>query len=215
MAASEFPFIIKVCGITREDDLEASVEAGANAIGFNFYPRSPRFLSPTRARQLAQLMQGAFIKVGVFVNPTEDELLEIASQVPLDVMQLHGDQLPANLADSFRVWRGGDADMDRTSLDPAVEAWLLDTPTPLHGGSGKRFDWSQAVDFPGRAIVAGGLDGDNVAAAIQTAKPWGVDACSRLEASPGQKDPALVKLFVENALAEFRSRMPVHTEMHS
>lgn len=215
MAAAEFPFIIKVCGITREDDLEASVEAGANAIGFNFYPKSPRFLSPMRARRLAQLMPGAFMKVGVFVNPSEDELLEIAAQVPLDVMQLHGDQLPANLADSFRVWRGGDAHMDRTSLDPAVEAWLLDTPTPLHGGSGRTFDWSQAVDFPGRAIVAGGLDGDNVAAAIQKAKPWGVDACSRLESSPGQKDPALVKLFVENALAEFRSRMPEHTEMHS
>lgn len=215
MAAADFPFIIKVCGITTEDDLEASVEAGANAIGFNFYGKSPRFLTATRARQLARLMQGRFIRVGVFVNPSEDKLLEIASNVPLDVLQLHGNEMPENVANSFRVWRGGHAHVDRTMLDPAVEAWLLDTPTPLHGGSGKTFDWALAASFPARAIVAGGLDGDNVAAAIQAAKPWGVDACSRLESKPGQKDPARIKLFVENALAAFRSQMPLPTEMHT
>jgi len=213
LAASELPFVIKVCGITTEDDLETSVEAGANAIGFNFYAKSPRFIKTERARQLAQLQQGAFIKVGVFVNPSDDELLDIASRVPLDVLQVHGDQTPANLANSFRVWRGGRADMDRTALDPAVEAWLLDTPTPLHGGSGKTFDWSLAAGFPRRAIVAGGLDGDNVAAAIRAAHPWGVDACSRLEAAPGRKDPERIKLFVESALAAFRSEIPLHTEM--
>src|SRR5271168_4676159 len=98
-------FAAKVCGITTEEDLETSVEAGANAIGFNFYPKSPRFVKTDRARQLARLMQGGFIKVGVFVNPSEDELLEIASRVPLDVLQVHGDRAPANLANSFRVWK--------------------------------------------------------------------------------------------------------------
>jgi phosphoribosylanthranilate isomerase len=215
LGPTNIPFIVKVCGITTEEDLETSVEAGANAIGFNFYAKSPRYLTMTRARQLARMMQGKFIKVGVFVNPSEDELLEIASHVPLDILQLHGEQAPAHLANSFRVWKGGHASVDRTALDPAVEAWLLDTPTPLHGGSGRTFDWSLAADFPRRAIVAGGLDGDNVAEAIRTAKPWGVDACSRLESKPGQKDATRIKHFVENALAAFRSQMPLQTEIHS
>jgi phosphoribosylanthranilate isomerase len=213
--ADEIPFIIKVCGITTEDDLETSVEAGANAIGFNFYSKSPRFLTTARARQLAQLLPGAYIKVGVFVNPSEDDLLEIASHVPLDVLQLHGDKVPQHLANSFRVWKSAHATIDRTSLDPAVEAWLLDTPTEQHGGSGKTYDWSLAADFPGRAIVAGGLDGDNVATAIRTANPWGVDACSRLESKPGEKDQLRIKHFVENALAAFRLQTSLHSEMHS
>lgn len=215
MANAPAPFIIKVCGITTEDDLETAVEAGANAIGLNFYAKSPRYLTLRRARQLAKILPGAYIKVGVFVNPSEDELLEIASNVPLDVLQLHGEQAPAHLASSFRVWRGSHAKVDRAKLDPAVEAWLLDTPTPEHGGSGKTFDWTLAADFPQRAIVAGGLDGDNVAAAIDAAKPWGVDACSRLECAPGKKDPARIKDFVENALAAFRALRPEHSEMHS
>jgi phosphoribosylanthranilate isomerase len=209
------PFIIKVCGITSAEDLETAVEAGANAIGFNFYAKSPRFLTAVRARQLAQAVRAPYIKVGVFVNPTEEELFEIASQVPLDVLQLHGDSAPIHLASSFRIWQGGHATIDRTSLDPSVEAWLLDTPTPKHGGSGKTFDWSLAADFPARAIVAGGLDGQNVASAIRTASPWGVDACSRLETKPGEKDPARIKQFVEAALTAFRSQPKIHSEMHS
>ena len=142
-------------------------------------------------------------------------MLEIASQVPLDVLQLHGDQMPSRLANSFHVWRGGHATIDRTSLDPAVEAWLLDTPTPQHGGSGRTYDWSLAADFPQRAIVAGGLNGDNVAAAIQMANPWGVDACSLLESQPGHKDPARIEHFVENALAAFRLQTSLHSETRS
>lgn len=214
-AADALPFLIKVCGVTAEEDVETAVEAGANAIGFNFYAKSPRFLTAARALQLARLLPGAYLKVGVFVNPSEDELLEMASSVPLDVLQLHGDQAPAHLANSFRVWKGCHAHIDRTSLDPAVEAWLLDTPTPEHGGSGKSFDWSLAADFPQRAIVAGGLNGDNVAEAIQTAKPWGVDACSRLEAQPGKKDQARIKHFVESALAAFRAQTASYSESQS
>jgi len=213
--AAGLPFIIKVCGITTEDDLETSVEAGANAIGFNFYAKSPRFVTTARARQLVQSLRGAYIKVGVFVNSSEEELLEAASQVPLDVLQLHGEHSPGHLASSFRIWQGSHAAMDRTSLDPSVEAWLLDTPTPQYGGSGKTFDWSLAADFPARAIVAGGLDGENVASAIRTANPWGVDACSRLETKPGHKDPDRIKLFVEAALEAFRSQPKQDLEMHS
>lgn len=209
------PFIIKVCGITTEQDLAASVEAGANAIGFNFYPKSPRFLNAARAHQLAQSLRAPYLKVGVFVNPREADLLEIASTVPLDVLQLHGNQSPIHLARSFRVWRGAHASIDQNSLDPSVEAWLLDTPTPQHGGSGQTFDWSLAAGFPRRAIIAGGLAGDNVAEAIGVANPWGVDACSRLEIKPGQKDQSRIKLFVEAALSAFRSQSHLHSEMHS
>ncbi len=99
--------------------------------------------------------------------------------------------------------------MSRRNLDPNVEAWLLDTPTPLYGGSGHRFDWSLAAGFPRRFIVAGGLDSSNVADAIHSAQPWGVDACSRLESAPGKKDPALVQAFVEAALAAFRLQQAI------
>ena len=208
-------FIVKVCGITTAEDLEVSVAAGANAIGFNFYPKSPRYLSVARAQQLAQAIRGPYIKVGVFVNPSEQELLEIASQVPLDVLQLHGDHAPVHLAGQFRVWRGGHASAPRETLQPDVEAWLLDTPSPQHGGSGHTFDWSLAADFPQRAIIAGGLDGDNVAQAIRAAQPWGVDACSRLESRPGHKDKAKIRQFVEAALTAFRSQSKLYSELHS
>jgi phosphoribosylanthranilate isomerase len=210
-SAAELPFIVKVCGITMEDDLETSVEAGANAIGFNFYAKSPRFLTPARAKQIALAVRGPYIKVGVFVNPSEDELLDTVSLMPLDVLQLHGAKSPADLATSFRIWQSTNPAKTREGLDPSVEAWLLDTPTAKHGGSGKSFDWSLAAGFPGRAIVAGGLDGDNVASAITAAHPWGVDACSRLESKPGKKDPTRIKRFVENALAAFRSRKEIYS----
>ncbi len=203
--ASEIPFIIKVCGITTEEDLETAIEAGANAIGFNFYQKSPRFLDLNRAQQIARSLPGAdYIKVGVFVNPNEDEALEAASSIPLDVLQLHGENAPLDLASSFRVWLGSHANVDRNLLDARVEAWLLDTPSAQHGGTGRTFDWSRAADFPQRFIVAGGLDGDNVAKAIDLAKPWGVDACSRLESEPGKKNPERVRHFVEAALLAFQ-----------
>jgi phosphoribosylanthranilate isomerase len=211
LAAAELPFIVKVCGITTEDDLETSIGARANAVGFNFYSSSPRFLTPVRARQIVQAVPGQYIKVGVFVNPSEDELLEAASLVPLDVLQLHGERAPAHLAASFRIWRSGYPGMPHTALDPNVEAWLLDTPSSQYGGSGRSFDWSLASGFPRRAIIAGGLDASNVATAIRISQPWGVDACSRLEAKPGRKDPARIRLFVEAALAAFESCREIHS----
>jgi phosphoribosylanthranilate isomerase len=210
LTAAEIPFLVKVCGITSEYDLETSLEAGANAIGFNFYPKSPRFLSAERARQIVRSVRGDYLKVGVFVNPTEEELMETASLAPLDVLQLHGE--PPQPAGAVRVWRSAQPGVDRETLDPHVEAWLLDTPTPQYGGSGQPFDWSLAAGFPRRAIIAGGLDSSNVASAIRVARPWGVDACSRLESAPGKKDPARIQLFVAAALAAFL-KQPL--EIHS
>ncbi len=209
MLLSGTSFIVKVCGVTSADNAEAALEAGANAIGFNFYAKSPRYITPSQARQIAHSVPGRYLKVGVFVNAEEDELLETASAVPLDVLQLHGEKRCGHLASLFRTWQAASPLADHRSLDRNVEAWLLDAPAPIYGGSGVTFDWSLARAFPGRAVIAGGLDGSNVAEAIRRAQPWGVDACSRLESKPGKKDPALVKSFVENALAAFRVRQEV------
>ena len=198
----DVPFIIKVCGITREEDAATAVSAGANALGFNFYPSSPRYIAPLDAQEISQGVSGSYLRVGVFVNPTEEELIEAASTVPLDVLQLHGTRLPLNLAGSFRVWQAIQATAP-PPLHPDVEAYLLDSPTPLYGGSGEAFDWTLAAAFPRRVVVAGGLDASNVASAIRIARPWGVDACSRLESQPGLKNAERVIAFVRAAIAAF------------
>src|SRR5205814_1659310 len=132
-------------------------------------------------------------------------------EVPLDVLQLHGDNCPAQLSSSYRMWRSiiaGDvnsSEYTNAEVHPAeaycAEAYVFDTPSPQFGGSGKCFDWSLAERFAYRKIIAGGLDATNVADAIRATKPWGVDACSRLESSPGKKDSERVRQFVYAALA--------------
>jgi len=181
-------FIVKVCGVTTREDAQAALDAGANALGFNFYPRSPRFLSFEKAADMIAALRGDFLRVGVFVNP-QDEI----SAPFLDVAQIHGTGRAA-----IPTWRAVNPG-NVPPADNSVDAWLLDTVTPAFGGSGQTFDWSLAAAFPYRAIIAGGLDGHNVAEAIRIAQPWGVDSCSRLESSPGRKDHAKVAAFVENA----------------
>ncbi len=194
--------VIKVCGITSAADAAAAIQAGANALGFNFYVHSPRYITPSVAREIAQSVSTPYLRVGVFVNPTAEELETVASQVPLDILQLHGANLPLHLARSFRIWQA--IRVPTTSkLNADVEAYLLDTPTPLYGGSGETFDWSLADAFPRRFILAGGLDGFNVARAIHSAHPWGVDACSRLESQPGRKAAPRVSAFVHAAATAF------------
>lgn len=192
-------FLVKVCGVTTELEAQTAMEAGANAIGFHFDARSPRSIDAARARQIVQAVRGPYLKVGVFVNPTEDELLETAGRIPLNVLQLHGDAAPLHLAKSLSVWRGVRPDAVPKPLLPDVTAWLLDAP------AGKAFEWSAVQNFSGRAILAGGgLESANVISAIQAARPWGVDACASLEMRPGQKDPERIKDFVQAAVAGFR-----------
>jgi phosphoribosylanthranilate isomerase len=189
-------FIIKICGITNETDALMAVEAGANALGFNFYPGSPRFISVERARSIASRLPDTVLKVGVFVEPLEEDLWLAIDHVPLDVVQLHGKHVPSA---AHRTWRA----LSATEADPAeslvAEAILLDSHSPHHGGSGQTFDWQLATRFWQPVILAGGLDSTNVAEAIRVARPWGVDACSRLEAAPGIKDPIRVRSFIEAA----------------
>jgi phosphoribosylanthranilate isomerase len=188
--------IVKICGITNETDAEVAIEAGANALGINFYPRSPRFVTLEQARRVTRL-PGNHLRVGIFVNAEPDELLRMTAEAGLDVVQVHG----AFRRTRLRTWRGLRAGEPAPAEDEGVEAYLLDTPGTDFGGSGRTFDWSLAASFPRRKIVAGGLDEWNVAAAIEASAPWGVDACSRLESSPGIKDANRVRAFIKAARA--------------
>lgn len=171
--------IIKVCGITNEDDALQAIDAGANALGFNFYPKSPRFVQPQE-----WMWRMPALKVGIFVSEAEP--------LPgLDVIQVYG----ANAPTGIRVWRA----VKPGAVRLAAEAYVLDASE----GTGQTFDWSLASDSGDKIIIAGGLDASNVIEAIRTARPWGVDSCSRLEASPGKKDPVKVREFVAAAREGF------------
>jgi phosphoribosylanthranilate isomerase len=193
---------IKICGITTQEDADAAIAGGANAIGFNFFPRSPRYVAPEQA---AQIHSQNVRRVGVFVNESPARIAEIAKVAALDVAQLHGDESPEQYPDGLAVWKGARVDpafdFERYRVSPA-EALLLDGPAAnLYGGSGKTFDWSLASQCRKRIIIAGGLDASNVALAVELAHPWGVDACSRIESAPGRKDHKKMLEFLQAARA--------------
>ncbi|MDQ6666376.1 MAG: phosphoribosylanthranilate isomerase [Acidobacteriota bacterium] len=190
----------KICGITNAEDALAAIEHGAGALGFNFYPASPRYIAPQELQHWIGALPTTAWKVGVFVNEAPARVTEIAEMLHLDVIQLHGDEPPEDFPEHLRVWKAArvPADFTFASLDryPA-EAVLLDGP---FGGSGQNFDWSLAAGGSRKVIVAGGLDAANVRLAIEITQPWGVDACSRIESSPGKKDRARMARFLKAAL---------------
>jgi phosphoribosylanthranilate isomerase len=197
--------IVKVCGITNREDAEAAVAAGATALGFNFYPDSPRYIAPERAAEIAAAVK--VTKVGVFVNETRARVQAIAAIAGLDVAQLHGDESPADYPASLTIWKAARVD-ERFHLtdydDSPAAALLLDGPAAqLYGGSGQSFDWRIAAGSRKKIVLAGGLDASNVRAAIEQARPWGVDACSRIESAPGRKDHIRMKEFIQAARAAF------------
>jgi phosphoribosylanthranilate isomerase len=198
--------ILKICGITNQDDASAAIEAGANAVGFNFYAPSPRYLSPEKAAEIVTA-DGAR-RVGVFVNEKRERVEEIVRVARLDVAQLHGDETSGEYPAAAPVWKairsGPDlrfTQLRQYDLDPS-EALLLDGPA-----SGVPFQWSAAKTVwltlrrPHHLILAGGLDASNVAEAIAVVHPWGVDACSRIESGPGKKDHKKMKDFLSAAMA--------------
>jgi phosphoribosylanthranilate isomerase len=194
--------IVKICGITNVEDAHAAVEAGASAIGFNFWPRSPRHLEPEAAPAVLAAVPKSVWKVGVFVDEPAENVTRIARELGLDVVQLHGSaQAPASL----RIWRAKNVndDFDLNQIPGGAEAFLFDAPAgERHGGTGTVFDWTKLEGVRYKFLLAGGLDGSNVGEAIRRLRPWGVDACSRLESAPGKKDHALMKTFIDRALAE-------------
>jgi phosphoribosylanthranilate isomerase len=198
--------MVKICGITNKEDALASVEAGSNALGFNFYARSPRYITPERAREIVDAVPGDYLKVGIFVNAGVPELNSIARAVSLDVLQLHGDASGAIASLGRRIWRAVPAGRPIPQESFPIESFLIDSFTTQYGGSGKTFKWTLVAGLNQPFILAGGLDAGNVAEAIRTARPRGVDACSKLETAAGKKDHGRVSEFVSAAWAAFREQ---------
>jgi phosphoribosylanthranilate isomerase len=199
--------ILKICGITNQEDAAAAIAGGATAIGFNFYPRSPRYIAPERAAEIGS--PPGVRRVGVFVNEAHARVEEIARIAALGVAQLHGDETPADYPASLAVWKAvrvsGSLDFSRYE-DCPVEALLLDgSAGELYGGAGKTFDWRLAAAIRRPIVLAGGLDASNVAEAVALAHPWGVDACSRIESAPGKKDHRKMNEFLQAAKAALGS----------
>lgn len=193
--------IIKVCGITNTRDALVALDAGADALGFNFWPGSPRYVKDT---EFLRDVPANCWRVGLFVDEDPQRVRDIMEEFSLDVAQLHRMNL-TNLEalPGLRVWWAVNVTTTVTQSDldamPA-EAYVLDAPAgALAGGTGKTFDWSLAQGLGSKILLAGGLDATNVGHAVEALRPWGVDACSRLESEPGKKDPAKVWRFVEAA----------------
>jgi phosphoribosylanthranilate isomerase len=197
---------IKVCGITTREDAIAAVQAGANALGFNFYLGSPRYITLEAARRIAAEIPDTVLKVGIFVNEERLKVQQAVEEVGLHVAQLHGDEDPMDVLDyEVQVWKAFRVtqDFDPIRLDFfKAKAYVLDGPAgAVFGGSGEAFDWHAARDIKKPLVIAGGLDASNVGAVIRELHPAGVDACSRLEISPGRKDRQRVHDYVQAALA--------------
>ena len=197
---------IKICGITNIDDALMSIDAGADALGFNFVPDTPRYLKNTKAAaKIIEQLPPFITTVGLFVNAASGLIQSIADECHLDMLQLHGDESP-QFCQGFnrRVIKAvrvkDELSCSRLS-DYRVSGYLLDTYVKgALGGTGVAFDWSLAVKAKqyGRIVLAGGLDPDNVASAVKQVRPYGVDVSSRVEASPGRKDPVKVRAFIQS-----------------
>jgi phosphoribosylanthranilate isomerase len=202
---------IKYCGITLESDAKAAIAAGANALGFNGFPRSKRFLDLAAAAPWIRRLPGFCTRVAVLVNPTEDEAVAAMRLGCFDRLQLHGDETPdfcARLRDrGYQVIKAlplaTEADLARIAEFP-VDDVLLDAHAPgVYGGTGQVIDWSlarQAAErFPGkRVILSGGLKPENVAAAVSAVRPYAVDVASGIESAPGRKDEGKMVAFTRN-----------------
>jgi phosphoribosylanthranilate isomerase len=187
---------VKICGIRSLDEARFAQELGVDALGFNFWERSPRYITPAAARQIVRELNPLIGCVGVFVNEEAERVREVQREIGLSAVQLHGDEspeycmglAPIKSIKAFRI---------RDGFDPAsvkaypVGAVLLDADVPgQFGGTGNSFDWRLAVETKqySPVLLAGGLTAQNVAEAIRRVRPWGVDVCSGVEAGPGRKD---------------------------
>jgi phosphoribosylanthranilate isomerase len=197
--------LVKICGITNVDDALAGVDAGADALGFNFYPRSPRFIPPATARDIIDKIPSSILRVGVFVNEQLQSVSRILTEAGLSAAQLHGDESPDycdQLKPTFVIKVFGATNkFDWTAVNRYhVDAIMLDTKDDLlRGGTGRVFDWTVAQGVRQSAtklFLAGGLSPENVATAIATVRPYAVDACSSLESTPGKKNHERVRAFI-------------------
>lgn len=202
---------VKICGITNLPDALLSVKLGADALGFNFYERSPRHITLTAAKEIIDHIPRGPLKVGVFVNERTDIVAQYARDAGLDAAQLHGDEdqlyierlkraTSSKVIKAFRV----NSEFDRAFVAAFdVDGVLLDTySAETYGGTGSSFDWDTArsiKELVWELYLAGGLTPENVAVAVATVRPYGVDVASGVESSPGHKDPRKLEAFIENA----------------
>ena len=202
---------VKICGITNLEDALLSASAGADALGFNFYRQSPRYIDPVDAGAIIERLSEKVAKVGVFVNESIDGILETVSTGGIDAIQLHGDEGPEFVSELRGRTKAmiikavrAPSTSDLLQLDGLnVDAVLVDVyDQEMYGGTGKIADWDAAAELRGlfeRLYLAGGLGPDNVAAAIRRVRPYAVDAASGLESEKGKKDPDKVVAFIRNA----------------
>jgi phosphoribosylanthranilate isomerase len=207
---------VKICGITSARDAEMAVAAGADALGFVFWPQSPRQVSLEDAARISAEVPPFVVRVGVFVNAARDDLARAVDVVGLDVLQLHGDEPPAALEGLprrvLKALRVGPTFSSEDAFAYAGRAagLLLDAHRPGNpGGTGAVFDWARVKGLRDRVpflLLAGGLTPDNVGEAIETVHPDGVDVSTGVESSPGRKDPVLMRAFVEAARTSLARR---------
>jgi phosphoribosylanthranilate isomerase len=193
---------VKICGITRTQDAAAAATAGADAIGLNFYPPSPRFLSVERAREIRDALPPFVQAVAIFVNADAAQVAQVIGRVHPAMLQFHGEETAQFCAQfgvpyvkACRVKEGASA-LEYLRPFSSAAAWLFDSHVPEYGGVGESFDWSliPATDKP--VILSGGLSAANVAKAIRRVKPWGVDVSTGVESAKGVKDAAKIAAFI-------------------
>ena len=196
--------LVKICGITRLEDAEAAVAAGAGALGFVFWPESPRYIDPYRARAIRSRLPPFVTAVGVFVNQPLEHVTAVASLVRLGVVQLHGDETPQYAAGIstpvMKAVPSGAAQGGRIAEWPAAMTLLLDVHDPVkRGGTGRTIDWAGAAQVAAarRILLAGGLTPDNVAEAVAQVRPFGIDVSSGVERTPGVKDHQRLRALFE------------------
>ena len=196
---------IKICGITSVADGVAAAEAGADMIGLMFYERSPRNISITTAAEISRALSPFIVKVGVFVNPTEDAVLRAIGECGVTLLQFHGEETPEFCTQfgvmNMKAFRVRDAASLDALTNYPTDAYLLDAFSPdAHGGTGAKFNWDLAIEAKkhGKPIfLAGGLTAENVAEAVHKVEPFGVDVSSGVESAPGKKDHAKVRAFIQ------------------
>jgi phosphoribosylanthranilate isomerase len=198
---------VKICGITHVEDALAAVDAGADALGFMFVEASPRRVTYEQAAEIIRKLPPFVARVGVFVNPSPDQVQTAIAETGIDTLQFHGEEKPEfcrqfemRVIKAFRV---RDAESLKPLADFRSETWLLDSFVEgKHGGTGAVFNWdlaSQAVKQGGRVILAGGLTPENVAEAVRRVRPYALDVSSGVELTPCRKDAAKVRAFIAAA----------------
>ncbi|HTX92905.1 MAG TPA: phosphoribosylanthranilate isomerase [Anaerolineales bacterium] len=220
---------IKICGITGLSDALAAAELGADLLGFNFYPKSPRHIDRLACEAICSELENRFpliTRVGVFVNQPPEEVLETLDRCGLHLAQLSGDEPVSDLAalrgrafKAVRFSAGSEAGLAAylETCRGETPAGLVDASVPgQFGGTGQVADWSKAADLARRVpiLLAGGLTPENVAGAVREVQPWGVDVASGVEAAPGKKDPLKVSQFIRNARLAAQSTVLLANEVN-